>query len=69
VYRATGELPPEETEHLFVDVDVTPVWDPEKGPLDERRDVKDWAEEMTSDQINIEHTAYWFTEPPGEGSC
>lgn len=65
MYRATGELPPEETEHLFVDVDVTPVWDPEKGPLDERRDVRDWAEEMTSDEINIEHTAYWFTEPPG----
>lgn len=38
--------------------------DPEKGPL-ERRIGKSWLEAMTKGEIDLQETAYWFTEPPG----
>ena len=46
------------------EVDETPVWDPEKGPIEERI-AKTLLDEVQTDEINIQETAYWFTEPPG----
>jgi hypothetical protein len=40
------------------------VYNPEEGPL-ERRVNTQWLDGMFEGEVDLEHTDYWFTEPPG----
>ena len=44
------------------------VYDPEKGSLSQRVE-KTFVEAIFSDEINVDDTNYWFTEPEGGTSC
>ena len=44
------------------------VYDPEKGSLSQRVD-KTFVEGIFSNEINVDDTNYWFTEPEGGPSC
>lgn len=54
----------EEAEQEFIEIDNTPIWSPERGPVGERI-FRDADEERDTKEINIEDTAYWFAENNG----
>ena len=47
-----------------MDVEDSPVWDPDKGDLSQRVS-STFLQELRSNEISLEQTAYWFSTPPG----
>jgi hypothetical protein len=48
----------------YMDVEDSPVWDPDKGDLSQRVS-STFLQELRSNEISLEQTAYWFSTPPG----
>lgn len=48
----------------YIEVENIPVFDPEKGDLSQRVS-RTFLDELGNEEISVEETGYWFTEPPG----